>query len=383
MFRSDSIYKAHGGLSSDNFLFFLPTLTFVSSAESNDIFSSTMSSQSSETQTTASAETKEGKKKIICGSCESELEPDHSGIQCVQGHHYCVECSKQIVSLFFADPTQYTPLRCVSCRVELNPSVFERQLNAQQLEFYQQHMLVLIWMKELLGLDERLDNCPFCSFAVIRGIYDDKILLCQHPTCLKASCLVCRKACPRFTNNYAREEESLEMIKHYRCAALADEKFAFDQAMEFGQKLPCPNCGLAGMKDDLCTHMTCPTCAQVWCYFCGKRVEDCDKEPNGGNGIYDHNRDWNRNKKRCPMYFTQIQDIDDRWPDDEEQCLIMFHRNRSLRLLRDLVLALGEERIRELNEHFNSLDSCGFTWDEITKEDLTLIQYGTRSRRRV
>ena len=352
----------------------------MSFVEFSDTCSSTMSERNSAARPTTSVETKEEKKKTICGACQSELEPDHAGIQCIQGHHYCVECSKSIVNLFFGDPNQYIPLRCVSCRVELNPSVFERQLNPQQLDFYQQNMLALIWMKELVGPNERLDHCPFCSFAVIRGIYDEKILRCEHPTCGKASCIVCRKECPRFLNDFASDEQSLEMLKHFRCEALADDKFAFDQAIEFGQKVPCPKCGLAGMKDDLCTHMTCPTCAQVWCYFCGKRLEECDKESGGNNGIYDHNNDWYRNKKRCPMYFTQIHDIDDRWPDDEEQCLIMFHRNRSLGLLRDLVRSLGEERIRELNEHFNSLDSCGFTWDEIMTEDLTLIDYGVRPR---
>ncbi|CAF1276804.1 unnamed protein product [Adineta steineri] len=321
------------------------------------------------------------KKKIICGACDADLAPDHYGIQCVQGHHYCTDCSKQIVNLFFSDPQVYIPLRCVQCRIELNPCVFERQLTLTQIDFYNKHMLALVWVKELVGPDERLDNCPFCSSAVIRGKNDPKFFSCKHPECGKTSCLVCRKACPSLSSDYATEAQQEEIFQHFTCAELADDKQAFDLAVENGQKVSCPKCGLAGMKDDSCTHMTCPTCCQVWCYFCGKRVEDCDKEQNGNNGIIDHNHDWDVNPKRCPMYFTQIQDIDPRWPDNETNCLIMFHRNRSLRLLRDVLGKLGKDRIDKLNNHFHVLDSCGFSLREILQEDLTLIQGRDRFRR--
>lgn len=341
---------------------------------------SSLPSQNQQKQVTS--QTKGDKKKTICGACESELEPDHPGIQCIQGHHFCVECSKQIVNLFFSDPHLYIPLRCVQCHVELNSSVFERQLTPAQYDFYHQNMLVLHWAKEILRIDERLDNCPFCSYAVIRSINDSSILHCERTDCGKTSCLVCRKACPRFLSNYATEAEQEEMIKHFTCEALANDKRIFDAAIEGGQKLPCPKCGLAGMKDDSCTHMTCPTCSQVWCYFCGKRLEDCDRPRNGTNGIFDHNIDCHINPNRCPMYFTQIQDFDTRWPGNDEQCLNMFHRNRSLRLLREVFQTLGPQRINELNQHFHLVDSCGFSLEEILNEDLTLIKGRHRQRRR-
>jgi hypothetical protein len=319
--------------------------------------------------------TNKEKKKTTCGSCETELAPDHPGIQCIQAHHYCTECSTHIVNLFFSDPQHYTPLRCVQCHVELNPSVFERQLTAEQLSFYYQNMLVLVWAKEFLAEDERLDHCPFCCFAVIRSIHDPNFIYCGHPECGIISCLICRKACPKITGMYCNDEELAAMEKHFTCTVLADDKHEFDRYLELGQKVPCPNCNLAGMKDDACTHMTCPTCSQLWCYFCGKKTEDCDKEQGGNNGIFDHNQNWESNRNRCPMYLTQIYDIDDRWPDDEEQCLVMFHRNRSLRLLREVYEKLGKERIDELDRHFNIIGASGFTLDEILDEDLTLIRY--------
>jgi hypothetical protein len=324
---------------------------------------------------TVTAIIKGEKKKTVCGSCDAELEPDHLGIQCIQAHHFCTECSVHIVNLFFSDPQHYIPLRCVQCHVELNSSVFERQLTVDQLSFYYQNMLIFVWAKEFLDEDERLDNCPFCNYAVIRNINDTNIFYCAHPDCMKISCLICRKVCPKFLNNYCTDEQLVEMEKHFTCAVLAADKQKFDEYLEAGQKVPCPKCGIAGMKDDACTHMTCLNCSQLWCYFCGKKTEDCDRAPDGTNGIIDHNTHWESNLNRCPMYMTQIYDIDSRWPDDEMQCLIMFHRNRSLRLLREVFEILGRDRIDQLDRHFNSVTTCGFTRDEILDEDLTLIRY--------
>lgn len=320
---------------------------------------------------------KSDKKKLVCGSCESNLAPDHSGIQCVQGHHFCPDCSVNLVNLFFSEPHNYIPIRCVLCHVDLNPSVFERQLTPEQIDVYHENLLIYAFGKEFLGEDERLDHCPYCCYAVIRGRNDPRMCYCRHPDCLKISCLVCCKACPQFTNDYCDDEQYAEMEKHFKCARLAEGKEIFDKQLEMGQKVPCPKCGLAGMKDDACTHMTCPTCSQLWCYFCGKKQEDCEVARGSNNGIVDHNYNWQYNPKRCPMYLTQICDIDDRWPDDEEQCLVMFHRNRSLRLLREVYERLGQRCIQELDEHFNIINSSGFTLDEILREDLTLIVYPT------
>ncbi|CAF2811997.1 unnamed protein product [Rotaria sp. Silwood2] len=313
------------------------------------------------------------KNQIVCGSCESELEPNHRGIKCVQSHHFCIDCSKQIVGLYFSDPQHYTPLRCLQCHVELDTDVFERQLTPTQIELYREHMLATV-LATVISSNERLDNCPFCCYIVIRGVHDASILHCERPDCGITSCLVCRKACPKIRGPYVTQSEEDEMMKHFMCESLANEKKMFDQAIESGQKMSCPKCGLAGMKDDSCTHMTCQKCSQVWCYFCGKRLEDCNRATGGTNGIIDHNHNWHINPNRCPMYFTQIQDFDTRWPNNEIDCLNMFHRIRTLRLLREVFEVLGEERIQELNHHFHSFDSCGFSLNEILHEDLTLIR---------
>lgn len=315
-------------------------------------------------------------KNIYCGSCESELEHDHPGIQCVQGHHFCTECSANIVRIVFSEPENYIPVHCLQCHVELIPNVFERQLTPAQQEIYQHHMVVFTYSKDFLKEDERLDHCPFCVNAVIRNKNASHLFYCDHPNCGKVSCLVCRKACPKIINDYEVTDEELEeMEKHFICAELADHKVILDQYIELGQKVPCPKCGLAGMKDEACTHMTCPRCSQIWCYFCGKKYEDLDRAKDSDNGIFDHNHNWEHTSRRCPMYLTQIQDVDNRWTDNEFGCLAMFHRIRSLRLLREAYEKLGRELIQRLDRHFNSITTCGFTFEEIQNEDLTLIRY--------
>ncbi|CAF3011052.1 unnamed protein product [Rotaria sp. Silwood2] len=322
---------------------------------------------------------KDEKKKTICGGCESGLELDQPGIQCVQGHHFCTECSSHIVNLVFANPEKYIPLRCLQCHVELNPCVFERQLTPEQLNIFNQHLLVFVWAKDFLGQDERIDYCPFCSFGSIRSKQASHTFYCARPECDIVSCLTCQKACPKVKNNYPTDEELAEMERHFICAELADDKQIVDGYLELGQKVPCPNCGLAGRKDHGCTHMTCPTCAQVWCYFCGKKVEDCDREQGGENGIHDHNVQWDCNPNRCPIYLKQIADVDDRWPDNEEDCLVRFHRIRTLRLLREAFEKLGLNRMDELDRHFNIISSSDYTWDEILHGDLTLIRFSNSS----
>jgi hypothetical protein len=128
--------------------------------------------------------------------------------------------------------------------------------------------------------------------------------------------------------------------------------------------MPCPVCGLRGIKDESCMHMKCPRCETPWCYLCGLSVKDCDKAPARPgmpvDDIFLHNADWQTNEKRCPMYLTQVRfvcsaeqmplfpdgfvldaqilDIDPSWMGeydedsmgedevDDQRCLEYFHR---------------------------------------------------------
>jgi hypothetical protein len=60
-----------------------------------------------------------------CLACFDELKLGHLGIQCVQDHHFCTRCSKNLITKLFENPESNIPLKCAICRVEINQSVFE------------------------------------------------------------------------------------------------------------------------------------------------------------------------------------------------------------------------------------------------------------------
>jgi len=144
----------------------------------------------------------------------------------------------------------------------------------------------------------------------------------------------------------------------------------------------CPGCQLAGRKDDACTHMTCTKCSTEWCYVCGLDVESCDKEaPRVGgrvNDIYLHNRDWEMNEKRCPMYLTQILEVDLHWLgenweenatnedfEDDEKCLDYLHRFRTIKLLQQVLKKIGKSAFISTFVEFDGIRNCGYTYSEV------------------
>lgn len=136
----------------------------------------------------------------------------------------------------------------------------------------------------------------------------------------------------------------------------------------------CPGCGLSGLKDEACTHMTCDKCQTVWCYFCGLDQVHADKE-GGADNIYQHNRKWYSTEGRCPMYLTEISQVDDRWPEEDEECLEFFHRKRAIRLLRDFVNEIKVDNYKKLVEIFPQCgEGAGFSLEDILTEDIELIK---------
>ena len=59
---------------------------------------------------------------------------------------------------------------------------------------------------------------------------------------------------------------------------------------------------------------------QVWCYVCGLDCDsdECDKAPNQNmSNCYRHNVNWAAREGRCPMYLTEIHEVDDTWPEED------------------------------------------------------------------
>ena len=159
-----------------------------------------------------------------------------------------------------------------------------------------------------------------------------------------------------------------------------------EQAIEEGGKMRCPNCQLAGRKDDACTHMTCTKCSSRWCYVCGLDVLKCDKAPeapgSSGDPIFLHNRDWERNEKRCPMYLTQILEVDLNWLGedwennatdedfaDDEKCLDYLHRFKTIKLMQEVREKVGHKKFVGAFVSFESIKNCGYTVNEVVSTE--------------
>lgn len=138
--------------------------------------------------------------------------------------------------------------------------------------------------------------------------------------------------------------------------------------------------------------------------MCGVDVEKADKAPPraGREGqvddIYLHNQDWERNERRCPMYLTQILEVDLNWLgenweqnaadedwevrvdffkfcwsircrlpffQDDEKCLDYFHRFRTIKLLQAVRKEIGEKEFVSAFVNFDGIRNSGYSIDEI------------------
>lgn len=148
------------------------------------------------------------------------------------------------------------------------------------------------------------------------------------------------------------------------------------KAVETGSIRRCPHCGLTGVKDNACTHMTCPKCFGSWCYFCGKKEEDCAVDDGEESSLSNHNNSWQTNPDRCPQFLENIIEVDDRWPIDSEKSVEYFHCCLVLRNLYEVLEDIGEETLNELNDKLGIIDACGYSIEDIkNEENRTLIIY--------
>ena len=146
-----------------------------------------------------------------------------------------------------------------------------------------------------------------------------------------------------------------------------------EAAIEAGCQQRCPHCQLAGLKDDGCTHMVCERCRRAWCYFCGRKDYECKVDDDVEPSLSAHNTNWESNGDRCPMSLQSIQEVDDQWPTDDPDCLEYFHRYRTLGELARVLTDVGEEKFHLINDCFRTIDTSGYTVEEIKSYDNRLL----------
>ena len=66
------------------------------------------------------------------------------------------------------------------------------------------------------------------------------------------------------------------------------------------------------------------------------------------------------------MYLNQIHELDPSWPADDQSALELFHRKRTLRLLKVVYDRIGQEAYRRMVTAVPRFGAaCGFTEEEI------------------
>ena len=322
---------------------------------------------------------KEGNKEddtVTCHVCGDVMMKDHIGIICTQSHHLCTECCPAYVRTIMEDPEALVPPKCTTCKCEVILETFERQLDAPQHSLYLSHLAM-----KTIEEGTKLMGCPFCSYFEIwpLELTGMDFLFCRKQSCQKSTCAHCKIECDRNEDGGVEDEgydaacrNSSNFLYHMECAELARYKQQFERAIEQGMGIACPSCGHFGRKDDECTHITCMKCQVRFCYVCGLSSAEADKsDPNGS--IYHHNDDWDINPLRCPMYLTQISEVDDRWSEDDKECVAFASRIKTLRNLRAARENMGSAMFDRLLQKYDSVRNCGFTMTEITDSDVTLI----------
>ena len=216
----------------------------------------------------------EKESSITCEVCECSLQKDHTNVKCIQGHHLCQECSiPYIAGVFEKGPSGIPPI-CAFCPSEIPRPIFEMQLSDSQRQMY----LVYVAAIELQA-GEEIASCPFCKYFEIwsthssMSFFDCKLMV----ECGKKSCYHCKLEVPETDENgeFENEDDCEILMSHFVHTELAAEKKAADAIIRTSMGMACPDvacqgCEIPVVKDDACTHMTCPVCSVKWCYFCGE-----------------------------------------------------------------------------------------------------------------
>jgi len=356
----------------------------------------------SPTKTTTTTTVDKNKKieTVRCGACLSSLPSDHAGIRCMNNHHLCPgrdNCSSLFVANVLFEASTFPP-KCALCALEIEPLIFERQLSPEELSAYLTSLL-LHDKSNLLAANEMIIDCPFCKyFEICEKDKGHIFMFCKNSgsnvgvnasggecsdkieSCKRVTCMFCRSEVIPPTDDV--NEAKTEMESHFICAELSPSKLQIDNAIYLGCNSPCPECGLSGIKNDACTHMTCIKCQALWCYICGFKVQECDKAPNQDysewenfdENIHLHNIDWKTNEKRCPMYLYEIKEIDDRWPGDPTECVNFFVRLRTMKLIKAVVDNIGRDKYNVLEEKYASIQNNGFPIEDCLATDTTVIK---------
>jgi hypothetical protein len=327
-----------------------------------------------------------------CLSCSIQITEAIFGVSCPSGHSFCLLCTQKFISTVFESPLTTIPARCAHCAEILPSEEFKMCLDSTQLKIYNLYV-----DEQSLDYDIKIQRCPHCQYyEKWEKSSTETVFYCKNTDCNKHTCVICYKpvrninspviALAENLKNMALNEkepesedveskasskdmDSEEEFCNSECNLLYDYKKMIEKTIKQALRRRCPNCKLGGRKDDACTHMTCPKCYTTWCYFCGLEESECDKGDDQSS-MFGHNEMWQSNSQRCPMYFTDIAEIDCNWGYTDEMCLDMFHESLLKRALKIKWQEIGEEIFLKTFLQFGSIQNCGVSLEDIENFDL-------------
>jgi len=241
---------------------------------------------------------------IISGCDIGDL--SHTGVRCASGHHVCEDCSSHFVAHVLEDIGTRYHCTAVGCKAELVPLTFERQLKPPQLVGWA--AFSALKGKNVAKLGEAIYTCPVAACQEDAGGWFcimDAIMPRTYFDCSKcagrgrngATCTYCKEVLMVPTGEETPRTYDTQLnsrVRHFGggfgegggggggeeevdfCEALGPHMQVFLKVIADSLQPCCPHCGHRGRKDDACTHMTCPSCANRWCYCCGKKAEEAD-----------------------------------------------------------------------------------------------------------
>ena len=83
---------------------------------------------------------------------------------------------------------------------------------------------------------------------------------------------------------------------------------------------------------------------------------------------------WETDEDRWPLYLTDINNVDDRWPEEDNECQDFLHKIIVFTELRDYANEIGKSSFEHLLRKFPDIKDYGIDFSDLFTEDLTLIK---------
>lgn len=211
--------------------------------------------------------------KLECGCCFEDV-PFSQVVQCMEEHFFCRECVTRWVEVKIGEGSSLITVFCMKtdhppCTAEIPPVELRSGLSEEMWEKFQVRLEKESIEKALLNEELNLEQCPFCDYVaeLLNSKEENRIFICQNPTCKKESCRICGEAAhlPFRCDEIEKKEAT-------------DKRVSGEESLSRAVIRECPVCRAKGVtsrfvKETGCNKMTCPKCASLVCYLCEQKIE--------------------------------------------------------------------------------------------------------------